>query len=612
MKEADFFEIIETIEHNRFSVSDLKRMIDDFVEKHEGIEECRLVEIAKTIARLDGAFLSENISLFGIADEETLWEIAQLALHEHPLETCRMGFARYCLSPEKHYALLCQALGKQEIVQDVDLVKNILFCRMPSNHRLHNPHYSLRLIQTPSQHVLDEVVCTHPVLHPLAQKIRAMQEGEQRACVRWMGYSLFLLDLHRISVVSAMPHLLEVCGLKRPHLRYSLSTAVALQGIAGTSIIDVLVHPLPNPSLKEGVCAHFHHRMYKDGNAKASALTALHTLMASAPLTTHEKAQVLQCIFTHPPRTMDERKQKKNQLEVVRALVEFRAYDALKGLKSAEELNQSLNAVFRRALNLDAVDWEAALEQWSQPREQMAFYALYKYTAQLQTLSYVREMFQALDCLKEWTMAVIRGDLGTWRHDTKRNPHLSVIEEHHPGILSKWQKKRQHDHGKYIVQVTDHWSDLLLCGEVTGSCLRVGERVIFNKCLLGPLVDGKHMLLVIKEAEGERSIARCMLRLLWDEGDKTAVLVLEKCYRDPHVQGEMLSAMETMGREVAKELGIPLVRAKNFVIHRELRYPNHIVALEGPAPFEYVDAADLQVQRRGSYTIPCYYLENVS
>lgn len=156
---------------------------------------------------------------------------------------------------------------------------------------------------------------------------------------------------------------------------------------------------------------------------------------------------------------------------------------------------------------------------------------------------------------------------------------------------------------KYVVEDTDKWEDMLLCGtEVTSSCQRISGDVHLNKCLLGYLADPKNRVIVLKDAKTGQIVARRIMRLLWDDKAKKPVLFQERLYHNPGVPPEALQAIDRMFERRAKHLQLSLVQAaENNSTHKP--YPNKLDSFGSPSPFEYVDAAKIGITN-GKYTIP--------
>lgn len=168
----------------------------------------------------------------------------------------------------------------------------------------------------------------------------------------------------------------------------------------------------------------------------------------------------------------------------------------------------------------------------------------------------------------------------------------------------------------YTVVDTDHPIDLLLCGtEIQGSCQRVDGNPNLNKGLLGYLLDGKTRMVAVKNGEG-KSEARALLRLLWNEDKNTPVLCLSRLYQNNNTSPSFSNAIIRQALLKAQNMGVPLV-SHYLATNQELgnRFNDSLVGLGGPAPFEYVDEAQMgQVQHQGRFKLmkQCYYLTPIA
>lgn len=155
---------------------------------------------------------------------------------------------------------------------------------------------------------------------------------------------------------------------------------------------------------------------------------------------------------------------------------------------------------------------------------------------------------------------------------------------------------------KYILVNTDDPIDLLNCGtESPGSCQDVNGSPSLNKGLLGYLMDGKIRLIAVKDAKSGVIAARTMMKLLLNQKGEPVIL-LERIYGNKtHV-----NALVALAKETAARLGgIPVVFKPEGAVGEPVAgdpYPGDIVALGGPAPFEYSDAAR-NCCANGKYTV---------
>lgn len=155
----------------------------------------------------------------------------------------------------------------------------------------------------------------------------------------------------------------------------------------------------------------------------------------------------------------------------------------------------------------------------------------------------------------------------------------------------------------WIVEDSDNWEDLLLCGtEVLGSCQSVNGTPDLNKCLMNYLLDGKNRVVVVKDAEGHIQ-ARVIIRLLWDAKLKRPVLYQERLYKAAGIPEECIQGLEELCISKARSLGIFLIKTPEENDKKSSTYPNALESLNGRAPFEYVDA--LQGKTNGCFSITC-------
>lgn len=165
---------------------------------------------------------------------------------------------------------------------------------------------------------------------------------------------------------------------------------------------------------------------------------------------------------------------------------------------------------------------------------------------------------------------------------------------------------QEKDFDHYIIEDTDHWEDMLLCGtEVIGSCQRIGGQVYHNKCLLAYMIDGKNRAIVIKEPKTGKIVARCIMRLLWDDNAKRPVLFQERLYHNPGLSERAIKAIDFMFAERARQFKIPLARSGEGEFKQ---YPNDLISQGSVAAFEYVDASKIGITE-GGFTIPSKDIE---
>lgn len=166
--------------------------------------------------------------------------------------------------------------------------------------------------------------------------------------------------------------------------------------------------------------------------------------------------------------------------------------------------------------------------------------------------------------------------------------------------LSSERRSGFEDFSKYTVCDTDDPCDILLMGyEIKDSCQRLDGNPKLNSGLLGPLLDGKYRIIAIKDENG-KMVARCLLRILWDEQAGKPVLFKENFYINNKGTSQYQSALlNEMCKRRALEMGFPLLEASENDGHR---YENPVSSKGGRSSFEYVDA--LRGIRGNAYEIP--------
>jgi len=113
--------------------------------------------------------------------------------------------------------------------------------------------------------------------------------------------------------------------------------------------------------------------------------------------------------------------------------------------------------------------------------------------------------------------------------------------------------------------LTRDWEDLFLCGtDVYGSCQRIDGTENENQCLMAYCLDGKNQMIAIKSADGKekKTLARAILRLLWDPDNNRPVLFLERIYPNLSPQSRKEGILAA-AKEAAKKLNCELISNLN-------------------------------------------------
>lgn len=183
----------------------------------------------------------------------------------------------------------------------------------------------------------------------------------------------------------------------------------------------------------------------------------------------------------------------------------------------------------------------------------------------------IRNWLDAKDIHKEFTMDV----LGM----------LAMIRE---------SPLKQSSHVDFPAIITDDPIDLLLAGtDIKGSCQRVNGFPVNNRGLLGYMVDGKMVMIAIKDRSG-KIVARAILKMLWD--GEQPVLYRERFYPDV-INYFHKKRMNDLAILLAKELRVPLTSGDED----GAAYGKTLYSLGGPAPYEYSDACE-GVKSNGIYS----------
>lgn len=209
-----------------------------------------------------------------------------------------------------------------------------------------------------------------------------------------------------------------------------------------------------------------------------------------------------------------------------------------------------------------------------------------------------KKMQQAI---RDFFLHVCRGTFQAERYSPDNSEHLVEIHMANRDILQKWQNKlsapaseltslppKDPKQQKLIITDTDDPIELLLAGEVLGSCLRVDGNTDNNIGLLGYLLNGDCRILTVKSSDDAKTPmqARSVLQLALSESN-TPVLLRGKIYPekvDPYIE----AAMTGLAIRKAKALGLPLfidTGTKEGVSGIKLHCE------PGWAPYVYVDSA---------------------
>ena len=219
---------------------------------------------------------------------------------------------------------------------------------------------------------------------------------------------------------------------------------------------------------------------------------------------------------------------------------------------------------------------------------------LYIYVVNLLNLNDENEVNDLLDIIRKFLIDVSSDTFKTNRYEGSK--HLNKIFEAQDGIKEKWVENREKPLSHYDPKTkTKDWSiiigddplDLLLSGtEVRDSCQNVSGNPIYNKALMGYVMDGKHRILAVKDKQGKIK-SRLILRLMWDADNKKPCLFFETVYPKT-TKKSIRDAMKTSAIEYARDLGVDVYSCET---ESDKMSFCKLMSLSSKAPFEYCDAA---------------------
>lgn len=268
----------------------------------------------------------------------------------------------------------------------------------------------------------------------------------------------------------------------------------------------------------------------------------------------------------------------------------------LETLSTFSECEKLLQSHLSQAFNLKLDDLESKYRKTIGTFKEPTI--LLTYQARLQKLH--QSDYQKFHVLiAQFVTGILEGTYPAMRY-AMTNAHLNMIFNDRQKLLAEWQKGEQLSpkellagkdkkiNDKWQVVDTDDPEDMILMGNVQGSCLNImnGEN---SRCLINYILDGKNRLIAVKDNDGN-IIGRCILRILWDDKAKEPVLFRENFYINNQNKAAK-SLLKAMCEKRAQALGLPLL-AKNNLSKRESQasdYHSPACSLANLSD-EYVDA----------------------
>ena len=284
----------------------------------------------------------------------------------------------------------------------------------------------------------------------------------------------------------------------------------------------------------------------------------------------------------------------KEQLEIFLRISSYEYTEKalhIQSRKDATKLLTSTVAIKNKELK-ELLSSNRFLETFGRFRNPLA---IQSYLTNLQSKASSRKCIKdTVSFTEKFMLSVLKG---TFQKERYKTVHLNHIFKERPELKSPWMQSRtwkQADLKASSFSLKENWSlvetdspeDLLLCGtDVSGSCMNINSNMIYNSGLMSYIMDGKHRLIAIKNAQG-KIVARCILHLLWDKDENNGALFLQKPYGSSDYRDHLIYAAQ----EKAKMMNLPLY---SKIYHSNFKSCSGpvIQSLGGPAPFEYNDQA---------------------
>lgn len=612
--------------------------LSDYIKLFDIDDEKELIEIAKIAAAQNGGGTSEHFQNYGIKDEKARLEIATIATAQDGFETSKF-FHNYKIKDVsdslrlfisafqqnraslryiRNYNLdLHEALWKSNIM---DLIKD-------------GSHFETLWGNSSFKTVLEKLCADRKdrknilsIIESLTKEIKSQyvkNEGKKNResiaeeQLNWLKFTFSTLFLNTQNTVQLTENTWkEALSYRDPNMRYQLSKALA--GMDEEQL-KVYTHLTTNKSSKDFIVlpAIFISKMakdekkwkelfqklqssdFKDYKRLRPLMNALEKLEKNPLCNEEEYIAVLNAALK--PTIKDDR---EVNLSTISAIVSLGGMEDLK--KEAFEkhemnLSKILKVHFRKQIpikDLDNFDLKLS-NTFSACRMPES---LYIYAGRLKNHIQKEKALSALGTYVEW---VLNDQFKSERYE--KSSHLELIFKDNVEFKKNWikgasevfnieikgEKNEKSETRTYTISDSDDFWDLFLCGtEVEGSCQRVNGNPNHNIGLLGYLLDGKHRIAEIKDADG-KIVARRILRLLWDKSNNKPVLLMEWLYPDI-LNPELKLALDIFVKKRAKELGVDL--------YEQGENPVELESKDSRSPCEYVDSAD-GIQWKGIYKI---------
>jgi hypothetical protein len=302
-------------------------------------------------------------------------------------------------------------------------------------------------------------------------------------------------------------------------------------------------------------------------------------------------------------------------LSRIQTLIRLNEIDVLNNLDTADNcdlfLNNSIKNLLVSKFDLSNVEdvadkYELTFQQQFRDPE-----AIFTYLGSINKNPDEEKKKNYQGLLSIFVRNILEGQFLTERYNTDNSCHLRTIEDLPSGkeLLNTWKTREVFEANDlvpnetfgslYVVSKGDDPCDILLMGnESLGSCQNLNGESHKIPGLLATLLDGKYQIITVKNKSDPKgkTLARCLLKLLWDEENKTPVLFQEWLYfSQPNnkVTKYHKELMDQMCKRMAQKLAFPLLKATIKEDEDGLvEYAGTVESLGGPSPMEYVDALE--------------------
>ena len=320
----------------------------------------------------------------------------------------------------------------------------------------------------------------------------------------------------------------------------------------------------------------------KDSKSVYSVLLGLIRL-DNTYLTSSGVKDILTFVFRHP-------KEIKNNMRFISLIISFEEVERLEYIKPSSDANiikEMFYDIYNSYLNIHDKNFIDNYERFiSDPRNM-------ERNLEENIMIYVAKRnkdYEVMEMMRKFILNM--HDLDAFRRERyskETSEHLKALDE---AVYNKWIGDEYNEQGleNNRTIISDDPVDLFLLGtEVEGSCQNVRYEGDLNACLMGYVMDGKNKVAEIKNKQG-KILARCIVRLLIENGTNDVVMLREKMYTATDVDDSILDEINERCIDYAKYLGVSLVCDDILNEETKERFSGVLESKKGQVPYEYVDS----------------------